>query len=56
MLGRHEQALYAFDQALARNPAHGGAWAGRAVSLQALGRVAEAEVAERRAHDLGFSE
>lgn len=51
-LQRYEEALSAYDQALALDPTFAMAAANRAFPLRALGRVADAEAAERRAMEL----
>ena len=51
-LQRNEEALVAYDHALALDPTLAAAWYGKAIALRALGRVAEAEAAERRAREL----
>ena len=46
-------ACQAFDRALALDPNLAFIWGNKAIALRALGRVAEAEAAERRAKELG---
>jgi tetratricopeptide (TPR) repeat protein len=52
-LKRYAEALAAFDHAVELNNAYAYGLNGRARVLRALGRVAEAEEAERRAKALG---
>ena len=52
-LKRYEEAVAAYDRALALDPTFALAAGNRAYPLRALGRVAEAEAAERRAKELG---
>lgn len=51
-LGRHPQALAEYDRALAADPRHAWAQAGRGIVLARLGRLAEAETALQRALEL----
>ena len=51
-LGRREEAIAAYDRALAIGET-AGRLKNKAITLRALGRVAEAEAAERRAKELG---
>jgi Flp pilus assembly protein TadD len=52
-LERSEEALAAFDCALALDPTNALAWSNKAITLRRIGRNAEAEAAERRAKELG---
>lgn len=54
-LKRYDEALAAYDRALALNSKHANAWRNKALSLRALGRTAEAEAAEKRAKELGWT-
>lgn len=53
MLGRREEALAAFERALARNPSYIEALLNRAIVLNDLGRTEEAHAAFARAETLG---
>jgi MSHA biogenesis protein MshN len=48
-LGRHAEAVIAYQNAVQGAPQPGGAWAGLGISLEALGRNAEAVQAYHRA-------
>ena len=52
-LKRYAEALAAWDGALALSPTFVAAWINKGAILRALGRVAEAEVAEQQARELG---
>jgi tetratricopeptide (TPR) repeat protein len=53
LLGRYEEALATYDRVLVLDSNNVAAWSGKEVTLRALGRVAEAVAAERRARELG---
>jgi Flp pilus assembly protein TadD, contains TPR repeats len=48
-MGRYEEAVAAYDQAIAINPENGEAWRNRGLSLSMLGRVNESEESFARA-------
>jgi|SRR2546425_4100411 tetratricopeptide (TPR) repeat protein len=52
-LGRHQEALIAYDRALALNPNDPANWHAHARFYRVLGRLREAEAAERRAKGTG---
>jgi MSHA biogenesis protein MshN len=52
-LGRHAEAVSAYQEALQKSSQPGGTWAGLGVSLEAVGRHAEAAQAYKRALALG---
>jgi tetratricopeptide (TPR) repeat protein len=52
-LKRDQEAIAAYDKALAIDPNIANAWYNKAISLRALGRSAEAAEAKRRAKALG---
>ena len=49
-----KEALAAFNRALELEPTEPRAWVGKGDALRLLGRVREAEAAERRARELGY--
>ena len=48
-LKRYDEALAAYDRALALDPKYAFAWNNKGIALRALGREAEAQEAERHA-------
>jgi tetratricopeptide (TPR) repeat protein len=55
-MGRYEEAVAAFDQAVAINPGYGEAWKNRGLSLALLGRTDESEASFARAITLNPSD
>jgi DNA-directed RNA polymerase specialized sigma24 family protein len=52
--GRSDEALAAYDRALALDPNDAVAWYNKGVALRKMGRAREAEQAARRAKELGW--
>lgn len=52
-VGRYEEAVAAFDQAIAADPGNVEAWRNRGLSLALLGRIEESEASFARALALG---
>jgi tetratricopeptide (TPR) repeat protein len=55
-LGRYPEALIAFETAISINQNDEWAWAGKSNALRALGQESDAETAQLKAKDLGYSE
>lgn len=55
-LDRYDDALARYDAVLASDPAHGRAWLGRALTLESLGRPADARSAYQEAERRGDAE
>jgi len=55
-LGRNEEALEAFRQAIEIFPLNGDAWQGKGEALQALGKRIEGDWAFQMAEKLGYRE
>jgi len=56
MLGRNEDALEAYRQAIEIFPLNGDAWHGKGMALQALGKRIEGDWAFQMAEKLGYRE
>lgn len=54
-LGKYEDALLAYDEALELNPRYAGVWYYKGLALNALGRSSEANDAFDKAKTLGYN-
>ncbi len=51
-MGKYDEAIKAYDQAISINPQYANAWNNKGVALQALGRTSEADAAFAKAEEL----